>query len=268
MWYLLLFGFFVSSQALMTYKPTIIDAYDLTLFNGNPYFNATVPENGIVYNVAQSTPIDVYNLELSIIKQIDEIDIECYDYQTCDTSITDRERKYLSLYASMLEVCGITSIPETYSIGILRNRNRETVVGQFSKTLSGTGELVHMAFWIRLEAEDHSLYDHLTGYPLTVAIMELAVHERSHYDVTSYNMEAGHCDEYQSHYNGLIRNSIDNLDKFDQLTTYIMGPNTYSMVIIFGFCAIGIIAVVVFGIIQFRKGSKEEPLLNRRDRLI
>lgn len=213
--------------SLMTYKPQIIDTYDIELFNDNPYFNkTTINETALLYRTILTHPVDVYNLDLVRIKQIHEIDVECPESGICNMDITDREIKYLSLYASMLEVCGTTSISDSYSLGLLRDSMNENVMGQFTKTIrNDDGSLVHMGFWIRLEQYGESVYDEYDPIALTVAMLELAVHERAHYDVTLGNIYAGHCDEYQTQYNSLIRRSVKDMSSYLRLTGHIMGSS-------------------------------------------
>ncbi len=231
----------------MTYTPHIYDTYDIELFNNNPYFNRTfVNESSLLYRALSDTPVDVYNLDLMRINQIHEIDIECYDGSSCDKSISEKEVKYLSLYVSMLEACGITSIPESYSLGILRDKSKEHVVGQFTKSFRSDGSLAHMAFWIRLQQQGEMIYDKYDSTGLTVAMLELAVHERSHYDVTKINLYAGHCDMYQTQYNTLIRHSIEDISLYMRLTDHIMGTNNTLPIIM---AIIGTIIVLVGAIL-------------------
>lgn len=232
----------------MTYTPHIYDTYDIEKFNNNPYFNRTyVNESSILYRAVTDTPIDVYNLDLIRIDRIHEIDIECYDHISCEKTLTSNEIKYMSLYVSMLEACGITTIPESYSLGVLRDKTKENVVGQFTKSWYSDGSLAHMAFWIRLERNNEMIYDSYDNTQLTVAMLELAVHERAHYDVTKSNIHAGHCDMYQSQYNTLIRHSINDLHQHIRLTNHIMGNADTALPIILS--VIGVIVVLVGAIL-------------------
>ena len=84
-----------------------------------------------------------------------------------------------------------------------------------------------MSFWIRLTTgigrNQIFVHDDLGDYALTVSILEMAIHERSHYDVTSYNPQEGHCDGYQAWYNSLMQDAVHKLDKYKRLTDFIMG---------------------------------------------
>lgn len=219
----------VAGAKLMTINPSIVDKYTIHTNLKNPY-NGNVTDETIMIEMSSDTPIDVYNLNLDKIKEIHTINIECYGVGDCDSQITIREQKYLSLYASMIEMCGVHSIHQTYSIGVLRNLHQENVMGKFTKTEDFNGNLLHMSFWIRLTTgRTHYVYDDLDSYALTVAMMEMSVHERAHYDVTTYDTTAGHCDEYQMWYNSLIQSSIRDLDRYNRLTIFVMG-NGYQYV--------------------------------------
>ena len=58
MW--IFFLLFVSSYASpLTYKPQIIDTYDVALFNNNTYFNKKfINESSLLYDSILDTPID------------------------------------------------------------------------------------------------------------------------------------------------------------------------------------------------------------------
>ncbi len=73
---------------------------------------------------------------------------------------------------------------------VLRDKTKENVVGQFTKSWYSDGTLAHMAFWIRLERNKKMIYEEYDNTQLTVAMLELAVHERAHYDVTKSNIWA------------------------------------------------------------------------------
>lgn len=246
MWIFLLL--IVSCRAtVMTYKPHIFDTYDIELFNNNPYFNRSfVNESSIMFKALSDTPVDVYNLDLVRINRIHEIDVECYSHESCEKTLSEKEIKYLSLYVSMLEACGITSIPETYSLGVLRDNTKENVVGQFTKSFRADGTLAYMTFWIRLEQENKMIYDEYDTLGLTVAMLELAVHERSHYDVTLIDLYAGHCDFYQTQYNTLVRESVKDISMYVRLTNHIMGTDNSLTVI---FIIIGVVAVLTTSIL-------------------
>ncbi len=208
---------------VMTYQPDIIDTYDIALFNENPYFNKTmVNQSSIVFQAVSNIPIYVYDLNLVRTKRINEITIECYNDNFCPKTVTSKEIAYLKLYASMLEASGMVPIHEEYSLGILRDTTSENIVGQFTKSFEADGSLRHMTFWIRLEEKNQMVYDDFDALGLTVSMLELSVHERTHYDVTLTNLYAGHCDMYQTQYNTLIREASKEISSYLQLTNHIM----------------------------------------------
>lgn len=234
--YIWLFFFLLgyTHASRLTYRPMIIDTYetDQNLEDmKNPYFNSTPAASHLIYMAENEQPLSVYNLNLNKVDEINEISVECYDSERCDTDINELERKYLTLYASMIEECGRSRVADTYSIGLIRDLSHENLMGRFSKTWNTvTGKTLHMTFWIRLTTgygtNRRYIYSDLTGYPLTVALLEMSVHERAHYDVTNYDPTAGHCDGYQAWYNSLIHTSVRDLEKFNDLTTFVMNDET------------------------------------------
>ena len=232
--WILFFLLSYTNASRLTYRPMIIDTYetDQNLEDmKNPYFNSTPAASHLIYMAEKEQPIPVYNLNRNKVDEINEISVECYDSERCDTDINELERKYLTLYASMIEECGRSRVADTYSIGLIRDLSHENLMGRFSKTWNTvTGKTLHMTFWIRLTtgygSKRRYIYSDLKGYPLTVALLEMSVHERSHYDVTNYDPTAGHCDNYQAWYNSLMHSSRHDLEKFNDLTTFVMNDET------------------------------------------
>lgn len=263
--FVLLWRFALGS--VLTYRPMIIDEYE-TEQNiedmRNPYFNATPTPAHLLYQAEVEQPIPIYNLELKKVNEISEISVECYDFNRCDQSVSELERKYLTVYASMIEACGRDNVAESYSIGLIRNRYNENLMGRFTKSWNpDTMEVVHMAFWIRLSrgygTARKYIYDDLEGYALTVALLEMSVHERAHYDVTTYDPSAGHCDGFQAWYNTLIHSSIYELDKFNDLTNHILGDRKdsngdYTWIIV----SVSVGVVVIVGVVVFMNARKSK----------
>lgn len=231
----------------------------------NPYFNSTPAASHLIYMAEKEQPIPVYNLNKNKVDEIYEISVECYDSERCDTDIDELERKYLTLYASMIEECGRSRVADTYSIGLIRDLSHENLMGRFSKTWNTvTGKTLHMTFWIRLTkgygSNRRYIYSDLTGYPLTVALLEMSVHERAHYDVSNYNPSEGHCDSYQAWYNALIHSSIHDLEKFNELTMFVMGNETKGINLVLLFLIMGgaLLAVGVLICIGNRMNKPKE----------
>lgn len=275
----------VSIEAsVMTYNDDFRDTYVRSAKLGdivNPYFSmqASQGKKDIVFNAILTKPIPIYSLDLVKIKEIYEIDIECYDLDNCPQELSDKEMNLLTVYASMIEVCGKDSIDEVYSIGLIRALDNENLMGRFSKSYNQlTGQTEKMSFWIRLTTgigrNQIFFHDTLSDYGLTVSILEMAIHERSHYDVTSYNPQEGHCDGYQAWYNSLMQDAVQNLEKYKRLTEFIMGTadntNWYVIVTSVAFLTLIIGIVVAFAIkkskpkIQVESRTKreiEKPLI-------
>lgn len=251
-------------QSVMTFRPNITDEY--VVFNNmkNPYFT-TEHHSSIALDLNRDVYLDVYNLNMKRIKQIETIQVECFDGLHCDTEISDLELRYLSLYASMIEMAGMTTIQEPYSIGLLRSTSQEYIMGKFTKIVDNEGKLLQMTFWIRLTTgkdKQHVVYNNLNGYSLTMGMLEMSVHERAHYDATNYIPHAGHCDEYQAVYNSMIQQSIRELEYFHRMTIHIMGTTAnYLQATI-----IPIFIILIFCIPCIWSNTLAQPVRNVRTR--
>ena len=236
----LVFLYLVSSvNALLTYKPNIVDTYyvdDARITRDNPYFNGSETVSSLIYEQNRQHTLNVYDLDRKVVKTTNGVVVECYDSLHCDTTLNDVEQRFLSLYASMVESSGYENIGEEYSIGLIRDKTKEGLMGRFTKAYTinqdGTFTTLHMTFWIRLTRgfgnDRVYVYSDLTEYPLTLAMMELSLHERAHYDVTNYDPEEGHCDWYQAWYNSLIHKGIRKLEDYKKLTLFIVQDAAYS----------------------------------------
>ena len=236
----LVFLYLVSSvNALLTYKPNIVDTYyvdDARITRDNPYFNGSETVSSLIYEQNRQHTLNVYDLDRKVVKTTNGVVVECYDSLHCDTTLNDVEQRFLSLYASMVESSGYENIGEEYSIGLIRDKTKEGLMGRFTKAYTinqdGTFTTLHMTFWIRLTRgfgnDREYVYSDLTEYPLTLAMMELSLHERAHYDVTNYDPEEGHCDWYQAWYNSLIHKGIRKLEDYKKLTLFIVQDAAYS----------------------------------------
>jgi hypothetical protein len=254
----------VIHASLMTLTPSILDSYVVHNNLKNPYFSDE-STGSIMMELSRDVPVEVFDLKLNRINEIHAINIECFDDGNCDKSISQRELRYLSLYASMIEMCGDVSMQQNYSVGLLRNIHQENTMGKFTKIVDMEGNILHMAFWIRLTTglnKDTYVYDDLDGYALTVAVLEMAVHERAHYDVTNYDWAAGHCDQYQTWYNTMIQTSMRDLDRYKQLTDFVMGTRRVNVVgtIIF--------IVVVFCLLSLCLCNYEKEKVKRKKRAL
>jgi len=228
-----------SANALLTYKPNIVDTYyvdDARITRDNPYFNGSETVSSLIYEQNRQQALNVYDLDRKVKKTVNNIAVECYDSLHCDTTLNDVEQRFLSLYASMVESSGYEDIGEEYSIGLIRDKTKEGLMGRFTKAYTinedGTFTTIHMTFWIRLTRgygnNREYVFSGLTDYQLTMAMMELSLHERAHYDVTNYDPEEGHCDWYQAWYNSLIHRGIRKLEDYKKLTLFVVEDAAFS----------------------------------------
>ena len=219
---------FALKHRLLANTPDISDVY--IYGDMNPYLNDTYMD--MMFQSETSTRLNVINLDGEKITELSNVHIECYDAENCDNTLDAKEIELLSLYASMIETCATYYVPDDYSIGVLRDKRHESVIGRYTKTYTEDG--FQITFWIRL-SKGHGpsktyIYHDLTGYTLTFAILELAAHERAHYEVTTfYDPTEGHCNAYQAVYNSLITHSIRNIEDFKiMMDHFVLGTTIYN----------------------------------------
>ncbi len=183
----------------------------------------TLPQHAEVSTKAaeesSSEFVAVKDLNLKTIRTVDDIVVECYDVvnEDCDYTLTSYDKKMLSLYASIIENVGEDLMDQPYSLGLLRDKNYETTMGMYSQNYGGTQYPI--AFWVRLHWNDGSkVHDHKTSFAKFLAVLELAVHERTHHQVPS----AGHGNGFQVVYNTQYHRSIRNLDHYARLAEHIL----------------------------------------------
>ena len=192
-----------------THTPTI------DLNSNNPY-KSNITRFAVYNKEVGLLPIPVYDLNNLQIKLIDDIFIECYEYNDCEYELTDDDRRELSLYASYIDTSGIASIDEPYSLGLIRSKFSENVLGMYTQGFSELNNQI--GFWIRLSDNDNNrLYTQWNNEKKAIALLDLAVHERSHYDQPTYNNNAAHCDAFQSNYNFLFQRVARKFDLYKML---------------------------------------------------
>lgn len=198
-------------------RPELMESYNtIEYVDTSPYSNAF---SGMVKFTTWHVPIPVYSLNRARIGLKESVLVECFNYTTtCDEYIpSERDVKLLSLYASMIESSNY-KMPHHYSIGIIRDHAKAYTKGMYTQS----GEFI--AFWIRLhDLDGMDLYTYKDKWKMTLSMLELSVHERSHYDsIVTYNSNLGHCDSYQRIYNTLIERAIDNIYSYEKLTDFIV----------------------------------------------
>ena len=169
---------------------------------------------------SSSAYIVVKDLNLKTIRTVDDVVVECYNVVAgdCDYTLTDYDKKMLSLYASIIENVGDDLMDRSYSLGLLRDKNYENTMGMYSTNYGGTQ--YQTAFWMRLHWNDKTkVHDHKTSFAKFLALLELSVHERAHHEVPS----SGHGDGFQIVYNTQYHRSIRNLDHYSRLAEHILG---------------------------------------------
>ena len=184
-----------------------------------------------IYNENYIDPIPVYNLNLVQVKSINEVYIECYEYDDCAYELTKEDRDELSLYASFIEMSGTSTISSSYSLGLIRSKFTTNILGMYTQ---GFAELSNnIGFWIRLEDGSGSrLYSNLATNSKTVAMLDMSIHERSHYDEPTFSSGAAHCDPFQANYNYLFQRAARELQSYMHVTEMSVALSTELLLII------------------------------------
>ena len=220
-------------------KETLVYSIDLDTVkyynNSNPNLNSNFKEDypqKVVLPLLLDDPsyggIPVYDLNLVLIKTIpsSSIYISCYrgDLQCLESenkTLSTYEHDMLSLYASFINSCGTTNIEEDYGLGLIRSMDTENIMGMYSEGFNTI--LPNKAFHIRLTTGN--LYSHVYDHPRLVArivaLLELACHERSHYDKPNWSHTYAHSNEFQTNYNSIFHRAIRNLHSFESLYHHI-----------------------------------------------
>ena len=190
----------------------------------------------------------VKDLSLKTIRVVDDIVVECYEAGDCDYTLTDYDKRMLSLYASVIENCADDIMDVPYSLGILRDKDSEYTMGLYAYGGSYGGSSNDVSYWIRLHWNDKTkVHDHKTSFAKFLALLELSVHERAHHEVPS----SGHGDGFQIVYNTQYHRSIRNLDHYSRLAEHILGEEmncdpSMSGTVLWVVLALAIVASVSF----------------------
>ena len=222
----------------------------------NPYKSSNLTKFALLNKDVGVDGIPVYDLAGRVIKQVDDIFVECYETDYCPSILSDLDRKELSLYASFIENSGIDTVKDEYSLGLIRHESSVNVLGMYTE---GFVELKNrIGFWIRLENGDGSRkYSTLAPYEKTVALLDLSVHERSHYD-RPYNNGMAHCDSFQSNYNYLFQKVARNLEAYKDLAEENKGHvwEWYEIAVVAA-AGLFLVSTVVLLVLYFQKETPQ-----------
>ena len=167
---------------------------------------------------SSSEYVVVKDFNLKSVRVIDDVVVECYDASSgdCDYTLTEYDKRMLSLYASFIENSGDDLMDVPYSLGLLRDKDSEYTMGMYSTNYGGTANSV--AYWLRLHFNDGSkVYDHETSLAKVLAVLELSVHERAH-----HTYAGGHDNTWQVYYNSYYHRAIRNVDQYTKLAEQIL----------------------------------------------
>lgn len=196
--------------------PSITHTPNIEVNSENPY-KSNITRFAVYDKEVGLVPIPVYDLNNLQLKLIDDVFIECYEYNDCEYELSEDDRRELSLYASFIDSSGTLPIDTPYSLGLIRSKYSENVLGMYTQGFSELNNQI--GFWIRLSDNNNNrLYTKWNNEKKTVALLDLAVHERSHYDQPTYNNNAAHCDAFQSNYNYIFQRAARQFDLYKLLT--------------------------------------------------
>ena len=242
------------------FQKKVIDSYEANLKSQNPSLpihdnkNEANSQNPYKSNLTKFAvynsdfgvaPILVYNLEGSVTKSVNDVFVECYDYNDCHYQLTTSDRQELSLYASFIENSGVAPVNKPYSLGIIRSRYTTNVLGMYTEGFSQLDNQI--GFWIRLvDSDNKRMYTTLSLEEKIIALLDLGVHERSHFDQPTYNANAAHCDNFQSNYNYLFQITARKFQEYKSLTKHIMNEEDTFEITTFEAILIAFVCVFLF----------------------
>ncbi len=218
-----------------------------------------------IYNENYIDPIPVYNSNREQVKLINEVYIECYEFDDCAYELTTEDREELSLYASFIEMSGTSTVSASYSLGLIRSKFTTNILGMYTQ---GFAELSNnIGFWIRLEDGSGSrLYSNLATNSKTVAMLDMSIHERSHYDEPTFSSGAAHCDPFQANYNYLFQRAARELSSYMDVTEKSAAISTELLLIIGNGIAFLIIIVLVWYVWRYScEKTVRQPPYERLD---
>lgn len=230
---LVTYALFLFFSTVQSYNLSVLDAYialtseagayvpNITIDSLNPYYGNI---SHFELHDQSNIEIPVYDLNKNIIRYVTEVYVECYDKDDCDYTLTQLDVKYLSLYASYIENSGLSKMNTNYALGLLRNKNYQNVMGMYTLDYQVLNN--YIGFWIRLQRYGKHVYNGKDGYGRSMAVLEMAVHERSHHDAPSFSDGKAHCDDFQVNYNTLIQKCTNDLDKFHDLSLFLLDEVT------------------------------------------
>ena len=215
-------------------------------------------EYAIMY-VSKTVDIPLYDLRARRVGVVNQVLVDCYDTNDCDYTITEYDKKVLTLYASMVNTVGGYHVPQSFDIGVIRAHNAANTIGRFTISMDN-----RVTCWIRLRDDaNNELYREGDILQRMLLILEVAAHERAHYE----EPYVGHGDLFQISYNTLMGNAIHRVREYEALATHVIGnvpmqsSDNVALIIVAVLFAIG---SVVFCVWTYR--SKERDNEKRESR--
>lgn len=141
----------------------------------------------------------------------DRILVDCDD--TCNTdTVSESELRLLSTYASYVHSFG--ALPSKVDFGLLKDTDSTNIYGMFVLYSDG-----RINFFVR-----HTVFEGVSVDTAYLLLLDVAAHERAHYDNYVNNGEFGHNDNFQREFNVLFWSALEKVDQYKRL--YIENDNT------------------------------------------
>lgn len=155
--------------------------------------------------------VDVYTLSGEKTVTYDRLLVDCVD--TCDSpTVSESEKRLLSTYASYVHSFG--RLPAAVDFGLLKDTETTNVYGMF--VLHNNGRI---NFFVR-----HTVFEDLQVDTSYLLLLDIAAHERAHYDNYVKNAGFGHNDQFQREFNSIFWSALHDVAEYKDL--YIRNNNT------------------------------------------
>ena len=170
-------------------------------------------EHPVMLPIYDKTSLEVKSTKASVV-------LDCQ--VTCSSAGVDAEELlYLSSYASFIESFGHMA-GRTVRYGLIKSTFNTRVWGLF--VLHGSGDV---SFLVRIsDGSDRIVYKDKETLSALLLLLEVAVHERAHYDNYVAHGSFGHDDLFQSVYNTLHWSAMSDVAAFRALFDTAMNGTT------------------------------------------
>lgn len=180
------------------------DAVDSVEFRESLEDGLVLFEHPVALPIYDKSSLEVVSTKPSVV-------LDCQ--VTCSSAgVNAEELRYLSSYASFVESFGAIA-GRTVRYGLIKSTFNTRVWGLF--VLHGSGDV---SFLVRIsDGSDHIVFKNKEPLSALLLLLEVAVHERAHYDNYIIHGSFGHDDLFQSVYNTLHWSAMSEVAAFRAL---------------------------------------------------